>query len=63
MMRNFTGVMKDSLHRAEAYYVSPQTFFPFRLLIILLLIYSRYVGRLQTVGIQRDAQDVYKKEE
>jgi transcriptional repressor OPI1 len=53
MMRNVTGVMKDSLDRAEAYVFFSSTFF----FIYWSFYISRWVGRLRTVGIQRDTQE------
>jgi transcriptional repressor OPI1 len=49
MMRNVTGVMKDSLDRAEAYVL-----YSHRLRLLLNHCISRWVNRLRTVGIQRD---------
>ena len=53
MMRNVTGVVKDSLDRADAYVISYLSDFFF----LLCIIEYRWVGRLRTVGIQRGAQE------
>lgn len=57
MMRNVTGVVKDSLDRADAYAIPSNPCFHAKFFL------SRWVGRLRTVGIQRGAQEGEDSEE